>query len=233
MATTYTNDYLKNDFCDRLITTEDAFECSLCNLTIFSKHCFKGHHKLCYGKGYLGWKCNSCNKFFYRYSDQTSSSIKTNHKCTEAKKCRFCFQPNLADHICLMKKCVYPKTWPQLAFLSITFLEECDEATPLMILIYIEDLTKPGTFNRLIFSDLINYVPSTLSPLNMSSYYPKNYEVKYETNVRPQKHDFKANLAKLNMKNPTYSLKIRLLQHFMKTPNVTYICQDNNSTLLV
>ena len=229
---TYVNSSLINDFCDRFTTSEHSFECSKCNLTIFSNHCLRGHHRLCYGKGYLGWKCNLCNKFFYRYGEDTSSSIKSNHQCSQAKKCRFCFEPNVSDHICLMKKCLYPKTWPKLGFLSIEFLEEVTDI-PFLLIMYIEQLQKPCKFQRLIFSDLPSHLPSDFSETEFFSYLPQNFNVTHEERIRPLKEDFKENLRILNSKNAENSMKIQLLQVVMKNPNVTYLCQDNNSTLLV
>lgn len=230
--TTYLNSFLVHEFCDRFSTTEQSFNCAICNLTIFSKHCLKGHRKLCNGQGYLGWKCSTCNKFFYRYTEQNSHEIKRNHTCVDVKKCHYCLKPNSIDHLCEMKKCIFPKTWPILGFLTIEFLQENSQLNPFLAIIYVEKAQEPGCFNRYVMYDLPDANEST--KIDFFSYFPLNFCIGRDVLRRKvPKQDFEDNLKRLYQKSPSTSLKIHLLQTLMKSPNVTYICQDENSTILV
>ena len=234
-ALTYCNTFTINNFCDRFLTNQTSFDCPICNLTIFSKHCLKGHRKLCYGKGYLGWKCKQCNKFFYRHHGQTSDLLKQNHTCSQPKMCRFCFEPNSADHLCRIKKCVYPKTWPILGFLAVEFIDKLEESQPFLVIAYLEKDPCHGAFKRYVFSDLPEYLPNECNEINFFNYYPTNLQRSstYCCKKSSVKQDFQENLKKLRAKDGANNLKIQLLQFLMARPNVTYLCQDENSILLV
>ena len=229
-SNTYYNTNLIKDFCNRFITQETSFQCPKCNLTIFSKHCADGHKKLCYGKGHFGWKCSKCNKFFYRYSAQTSAIIEKNHKCGMLKKCRVCFEAKSSpEHICAIKKPQYPKTWPLLGFITLELLEN----SPFLLIIYVQ-CKNNLTFKKFVYSDVPEVLCNEKTEDRFFSYYPKNFNVNYEEpKNRKVKQDFKENLKKLLKKNPHNSMKIRLLQTLMTRENITYICQDESSTTMV
>jgi hypothetical protein len=117
---TYLHDDLLNDFCDKLVTSEESYNCNVCNVTLYSDHCAKGHKRFCSGKGYFGWKCQKCKKFTYRSGKTSSEEIQRNHICG-SRKCKFCLENfDVKDfHICKLRQEKYPKTWPRLAFLGM------------------------------------------------------------------------------------------------------------------
>jgi hypothetical protein len=81
---TYLHEKLKNNFCDKNITTETAMICTICNVTIYSKHCKKLHcSTVCNGSGTFGWKCLNCKKFTYRKGNLNAKKIAELHKCGE------------------------------------------------------------------------------------------------------------------------------------------------------
>jgi hypothetical protein len=113
---------LRSSFCDKLVTSETENTCPICNVTLYSLHCAEGHKKLCYGKGYFGWKCLNCKKFSYRTGSLVSAKIAKTHDCSLIK-CKFCFQCHKKDdfHLCELKKEAHPKSWPKLAFVNFEF----------------------------------------------------------------------------------------------------------------
>ena len=220
-----------NEFCDRFLTKEKSFSCSKCNLIIFSKHCYIGHKKLCYGKGHFGWKCTQCNKFFYRYANETSTSIKKNHNCSTPKKCRICFEVKDSEHICSMRKPRYPPVWPLLAFISLEILETKYEQIPFLLIIY-RQRKNNLSFEKFIYSDLPEFYCNEETEERFFQYYP-NFDFNYDHKVPKLKQNFHENLKRLFSKNPGSSLKILLLQNLMEKPNITFICQDENSIIMV
>jgi hypothetical protein len=118
---TYLHEKLKNNFCDKNITTETAMICTICNVTIYSKHCKKSHcSTVCNGSGTFGWKCLNCKKFTYRKGNLNAKKIAELHKCG-VKSCKFCQEQIDIDemHICKLKTEKYPKSMPLLAFISM------------------------------------------------------------------------------------------------------------------
>lgn len=228
--TTYYNSFIANDFCDRFVSKQRPFECPKCNLTIYSEHCLKGHRKLCYGKGHFGWKCNVCDKFFYRYNNETSDSIKCSHTCLSPKKCRYCFEPNTADHICSMRSCKYPKIIPRLAFLNVEFLNDYE---PLLIILYLENSDERGIFKKYVFSNVPNYIPLRISDVSFCNLMPDVQWPNVEKREKKFKQDFKLNLERLNLRSARDCIKTQLLQIILAHRNVTIICQDENSKIMV
>ena len=184
-SSTYTNSFLLNEFCDRFITTEKSYVCSKCNLTIFSQHCYKGHKRLCYGKGHFGWKCTKCNKFFYRYCDETSNLIKKKNDCSMPKKCRSCYEPKVIDHICAMKKPDYSKTWPSLAFLSLEFLyDKSKDMVPFLLIVYLE-CKNNHSFKKFTYSIVPQLNSACSNDESFFPYYPEY--VYYLDNIKAGK----------------------------------------------
>ena len=238
--TTYVNSSLKIEFCDRFLTNESSFLCRICNLTIFSNHCYKAHKKICYGKGSLGWKCLNCNKFYYRYKNKTSDIIKASHYCNEPKHCHFCFKPCEKDHLCCLKKFQLPKYWPLLGFLSVEFIhysqEEADDHyEPFLCTTYIQNKQNPLQWLHYSFSQVPNLLPNTQTTINLPNFEPQDQNINYNcTKFKKRKDDFKTNLKKLLEKSGD-QLKIAILQFLMSTENTTFVCQTQhgNSDLMV
>ena len=122
---TYIHYKLKSNFCDSKINLVEKSElCKICNCSLKTKHCQKGHTKICNGKGQFGYKCLKCKKFTYRRNNDTSDSLKLMHECGFLR-CSFCssyFDENSLDiHLCTMKKETIPNKWPSICFLKCAF----------------------------------------------------------------------------------------------------------------
>ena len=126
-AESYIHEKLSGEFCDKNISSEEEFICSLCNVTCYSKHCFKGHKLKCNGKGTFGYKCLKCNKFTYRYGKIDGSTLKEKHRCTDLKCCNFCRQPLDLNHQCKIQIETIPKVWPKLAFIGMHHFDKSSE----------------------------------------------------------------------------------------------------------
>ena len=98
---------------------------------------------------------------------------------------------------------------------------------------YLEQPEKPGIFQKILFSDLPSHIARQSTEINFFDYKPTPFKVNHNASHPEPKQDFRDNLARLNLKNSEASMKIELLQRLLKTANVTYLCQDNNSTLMV
>jgi hypothetical protein len=117
---TFLHSFNKTQFCDRKISSESSKICNICNVTIYTEHCRKGHKLLCCGQGSFGWKCLKCNKFSYRYGKLNSTLMKEIHQCG-VKKCIYCYQNMVSeyDHLCKLKIEKFPNMWPLIAFIAI------------------------------------------------------------------------------------------------------------------
>ena len=126
-STTYLHEKLINEFCDKNVTTENEFLCPLCNVTCYSKHCFKGHKLRCSGEGTFGFKCLKCNKFTYRYGKMNTKNLKEKHCCTDLKTCKFCWQPKDLNHQCKIKTETISNDFPKLAFIGMEHFDKSSE----------------------------------------------------------------------------------------------------------
>lgn len=131
-SSTYLHVKLKENYCDSKtnINTQSVL-CNICNCVLKTKHCQKGHKKICNGKGQFGYKCLKCKKFTYRRDNDTSESIKQTHKCGTVR-CRFCsnyYNEELNEniHLCLLKKESIPAHWPTLCFMKVSFQDLAEE----------------------------------------------------------------------------------------------------------
>ena len=229
---TYMNDFLRDYFCDSKIGIKNPIVCSICNITCYNEHCLRGHRRICYGKGHLGWKCLNCNRFFYRYGKQTSLDIKKNHNCSAAKRCRFCFQEIEPNHLCLLRKVQIPKFWPKIGFLSIEFIP-FKEQEPLISIFYIEKNGKEGMFEKIVLSDTA-YSCDTCETVILSNTLPNNSKID-STNERRrvQKADFKKNVNALRATQKNFCLTQKILQILLQSSNTTFLCQDENTYIMV
>ena len=107
---TYLSPGLIDNFCNKDVTEETSFICKLCNLTIYSQHCYKGHKKFCGSQsGNFGFKCLKCGTFTYRMGSENSKILRENHECKNLKKCTVCFKAQENNHLCQLKKEIFPK----------------------------------------------------------------------------------------------------------------------------
>jgi hypothetical protein len=122
---TYINSMTSKNFCDKKISPNfPSKKCPRCNLILYTKHCEKGHSKLCNGKGHFGWYCAKCKHFTYKTQKFTSQDLKKRHKCgiTSCRICRELMNPDEL-HLCRLREEKCSKLWPLMSFLNIEFSE--------------------------------------------------------------------------------------------------------------
>ena len=148
--TTYVHSNLTKRFCDKFLIKDRPFSCPTCNCEIVSEHCLRGHKRFCKGKGYFGYKCNSCNRFTYCHSKMTSQDLKQKHSCDDLRICKNCYQKREPDHLCPLKIEKLLSFHTRLAFFEIIF----DNITrkPLMAIILREEKER-GIFEQYLFFD--------------------------------------------------------------------------------
>lgn len=236
---TFVHQKLQNQFCDKNITTENEIQCTLCNVSCYSKHCYKGHKLLCAGKGTFGYKCLKCKKFSYRYGSFNGLDIKANHKCDDLKRCLFCRKPQEQEHLCELKKENIQNFCPKLAFIGMENLSNCNEEQslnvknidePIFIIIYV--LKDNNSFTKYELSHF-KYEPKIEITENVFSYDIKGSK---PTDTNGKKHkitqDFKTNYENLNKKT-CFLLSDLLLQLIITWHDTTFICQDEDSLCYV
>lgn len=227
----YVNSKLHDMFCDKLVSNDQYSICSICNVTLFSAHCAKGHKRICNGKGHFGWKCRLCNKFYYRYGSETSNDIKNKHSCGKSKRCRNCLEPQGEDHLCKLNCITYPKFWPKLAFISICFWPDIcfPSVQPLLWITYIENDKQIGLFDCKLSTDCPEIVPDYTYNVSLNT---PTYNKPTNWTHRKLKDDFTTNMDRLLQKK-NWSLTHQLLCHLLCQRNTTFICNDENSLTLV
>ena len=257
-TTTYVNEKLNLNFCDKNMTLEQSFTCTCCNVTCYSQHCFRGHKLICSGVGNFGYKCLKCNKFTYRYNKLNTEDLKLSHVCGEFKPCPFCREPKTLDHLCTLKKEVWPKRKFKLAFMQMAhfyaFSADCLQCQKFRI-------TNPTAFcekHTLISSDEPNFAviyheekftgnftkyelnwwneqPSIdITPNVLNFSYCKNEEIIIEAPSKKKTEDFERNYATLKAKNCA-NLRDKMLQLILSNEwhDTTFICQDEDSLTYV
>jgi len=178
---TYSHMQLKNNFCDKDTTTEQPFNCKICNCVINSNHCLKRHRRYCNGKGHFGYKCNSCNKFYYCDANKTSIDMQNEHVCGNSKKCKVCHVEKEEDHLCQLRVPKIPAFHCRLAFFSIV-IEDANQNndfkdTPLFALILREE-EKRGTFIK--YNIVLEGLCPETKPMNSLTYdYFSKFNIKY------------------------------------------------------
>jgi hypothetical protein len=123
-SSTYLHEKLEINFCNGKIVNEPNFTCPICNVTLYSKACERGHKLICNGAGNFGWKCLKCNKFTYRQGNLNAKKICENHTCgyITCKNCKELYDSKENDHLCKMQIEKLPFKWPSLAFFCFEFL---------------------------------------------------------------------------------------------------------------
>ena len=243
-SNTYLNEKLIPEFCNKNVTLESSFICELCNVTCYSNHCYKGHKLHCNGQGTFGYKCLKCNKFMYRHGKMNGKNLKLNHYCGELKSCPYCRELKDINHQCKLKKEVFAKNWPKLAFIGMEHFENLTENNtenndPVIAIIYAEE-DSFGNFTKYEFHNFQDHSIVSKTP----SYFMYTYLPEYCKNIafnsqgiqRKTKitQDFKTNYNSLQNSHQQ-NLMDNLLQHITSPQwaNTTFICQDEDSLTLV
>lgn len=142
---TYFHSNLSKLYCDSSLINNSTSKCSLCNLNLKSSSCAQQHKRLCYSKGYFGFKCDLCSSFTYRKGNLTSKELKEKHVCG-TKTCKFCFQICESDHLCKLIEQKVPKFHVSLGFLHFHVVPHF----PTVAIAYIEDNERGVFLNQLI-----------------------------------------------------------------------------------
>jgi hypothetical protein len=126
-ATSYSHEKLEPHYCDvKVNQCSQNSLCPICNVSLLTNHCKKGHKLLCNGKGSFGWKCLKCKRFTPRYQNLSSEQLKMKHKCGEhiCVHCKQYYNPkeNEEIHLCPLRKETVSDKWPSLAFMRFEFV---------------------------------------------------------------------------------------------------------------
>ena len=255
---TYVHEKLTSNFCDKLTTVEKSFTCIRCNVTCYSKHCFQGHKLICCGVGNFGYKCLKCNKFTYRYGNFNGNNLKSSHVCGEFKPCPYCREPKTDNHLCALKKEIWPNKNSPLAFLQMAHFNSssedccqcqkirtlnpnvfCDKHNltalnePNLAIIYHEEQFT-GHFTKYEINSW-NYEPIVRRTPNMLSYpYCKEEKINLDLQKTKKTQDFERNYLTLKNKK-CYILRDKILQLILSEEwhNTTFLCQDEDSLTYV
>ena len=254
-SSTYIHEKLESNFCDKNTTKEKSFTCFRCNVTCYSKHCFKGHKLICSGIGNFGFKCLKCNKFTYRYSNLTTEDLKLSHICGEHKSCIFCREPKTKDHLCKLKTEILASNKYPLAFFKMSFFNSssgdcflctelrisnpnifCDQHSstlldePNLAILYHEE-NECGNFTKYEINSWNFDLHVQITP----NFFNYNYSDGKELTISQLKsskktQDFTRNLETLQKKT-CFLLSDKLLQIIFtnKWHNTTFVCQDEDS----
>lgn len=229
---TYVHEKLVNNFCNQLITNESIFQCEICNCTIFSKQCLKGHRVLCNGKGHFGYKCNACSKFTYAQSD-TSFDLKKSHMCNHHQRCRLCFDVKKENHFCRLKKVLFPKHFNRLIFFVLEIEENYDnESNPMLAIFNIESSIR-GVFEKSMISQdsvIFDQKPERFSFQYFKTNIPKDNLKFGDSGPKKINQMFKKNIEKLKQSN---NFEEKLINFFLSFQNTTFVCQDIDGKIMV
>ena len=231
---TYLNEKLIKQFCDKLTTNEKEFLCPICNVSLFSQHCYKGHKQLCNGQGHFGYKCTECNKFTYASKDLTSQYIQANHECSNLGICKFCFKFKEEDHICKLSRTKFTKYHNRLAFLVLEVETLCDfSIEPILALIYLEQGQR-GKFQKYIIS-YDDFNSSSMGEEFQFDYFPTSacHTEFADLNIRQKPkitQDYVIALDKLRESN---DFKEKIVNFILSSSNTTFVCQDFEGKIMV
>ena len=231
-CTTYLHEKLDDFFCDRNVTQQKSFKCSLCNCTIFSKKCMRGHKKLCNGKGYFGFKCDRCQKFLTSCKGQTSIQMRETHVCTGEVACRVCFEKKDHGHLCKLKHLKMPSFHTRLGFFKIKTLSTFPY-DPILMLVLREEENDDGLrghFTKyLLKHELLKDPNEEFKNFYTDLYFPNNAKhSNFDKTKNSEKitTDFQVNVQQLYSSK---SFNTDLLLFFLEKKDTTYICQDEHS----
>lgn len=223
-SNTFLHEKNKSHFCDSKIANKNYTKiCGRCNLTLQSFNCFENHNKICFGRGYFGWKCLNCNRFFSPTKNFTSNIIKNQHQCG-SKFCRTCYNYYFVKefHLCDLKKETVNKQIPKLAFISYAITSES-----IINFLTVLKETSIGHFDKLTFSGFDNS-SKIENDYHLSNYFTWPYEYdEYQPKVITN-HDLLAHIDRL--KNIS-DASLNVVQKFIKSilTNTTWL----NTTFII
>lgn len=228
---TYLHEKLKANFCDTLIVKENAVTCPICNCTVFSSHCMKGHKTFCNGVGHFGYKCElKCKRFIYSSKELTSQKIRETHSCSDLTTCNFCFQIKENNHLCKLKEAKISKFHSKLGFIVLeTFNEE-----PLFSLMYLEQ-TKRGEFRKFLIADPSSNFACNDETFQFDYFLPntKNLAKTFaQTRNAKITKDFQTILEGLKQ-STFYQFSKTFITFLLSSPYTTFICQDKDGQTMV
>jgi hypothetical protein len=252
---TFLHEKNKINFCDKKLASEIPILCNICNITLCSKHCQKGHKRFCCGQGSFGWKCLKCNKFSYRFGNANSKLMEAHHECG-IKKCIYCLNDMEENHLCKLKLETFPKSWPLIAFIGIEYLsihkDNCNFCLtsmnsltcsnhksseifiePCLIVIYKE--VERGHFKKYVLTSSYFSINDFSEEDSFIYEYVSNdiyHNLGNENKKYKQTFDFDQNFKNLHSKNLSdLSLVNKFVQLISKPEwlNTTFISQDSNS----
>jgi len=236
---TYIHSKLANYFCDKLISCEPSLTCTVCNCTVYSQHCLKGHRTFCNGlKGHFGFKClKGCNRFIYASQKQTSAYLKETHVCGTDHMCKFCLKQKEPDHLCKLKPIKLLNYHNRLGFFNLEFIDlshEMEEPVPFFALFYLENDGIRGFFEKHLIADPSLNIKIPNETYNYQYFLDRqstsfNVSAKRKSKVTQDFINAKASLKCSN----TFDFHKELTMFFLSSPNSTFICQDNEGTIMV
>lgn len=230
---TYLHAKLIAYYCDRFATKEIPQVCVICNCTLYSNHCLKGHKLLCNGQGRFGFKClKECQKFFY-CNNNTSQDIKNSHYCSTNGYCKYCKQEKESDHLCKLQHVRPAPYHSRLCFFKILFISN---DFPLMAM-FLKEEKERGQFTKFTFVNNIimnsnNHVLT--SYLNFTYFKPDTKYASFRDLLkkRPIKitEDFLASIR--HLEKPS-SFEDQILAFMLQQQHTSFICEDSSSDHLV
>jgi len=230
----FVNSYLERLFCDSKVNANLNIKCNLCNLKIFSESCKKQHKRLCNSVGYFGYKCDSCNKFFYRSGKQTSLDIKNLHKCGD-KICKICFRKEEPNHLCQLYIEQYPKHHPKLGFI---YIESALNFEPLTAILYVE--IKKCQFKTHIIADPSLKLKNCFTTEILEFDYLENVKDIHDNQIKSKKvltskktNDYNEIRKSIKKQDPSFNQQ--LLKFFFEEEAIgtTFIVADEDNLIMV
>ena len=233
-SSTFVHEKLINSFCDKLVSTEKEFLCKICNCTLYSKHCFKGHKVFCNGVGHFGYKCTACNHFIYTQSKNTSNDLKENHVCTEQRTCRFCFCSIDENHLCTMNQIAMPNFHNRLIFFILALEETESDGFKLLFALFNKEKDERCNFVKILISQATSGLKQNSDEFYFNYFQPntKNSDVTKPQSSRSKKvtQCFQSNVNNLEKEE---SLENQVILFFLTHQNSTFICQDIDGNIMV
>jgi len=231
---TYCHEKLQKFFCDKFLTSDKPFSCNICNCTLYSKQCFRGHRIICNGKGRFGFWCEKCKKFTYSQQNLFSAKLREEHACSQQKLCKFCFtQSENENHLCKMKRTIVPRFHNQLIFFVLQIEENNGDLMPVLAMFNVEEVSRGNFVKYVVSAD--SQVEQTASESLYFNYFmaqTKNAEFQYLDKKRPKKVTQAFGTIQNKIKVGT-SFEDKLIYFFISRKNCTFVCQDQDGKTLV
>jgi len=229
---TYMHDNLLKHFCDRLITKEKEFLCKICNVTLYSKHCYQGHRLACNGLGHYGFRCLSCSSFTYASKHMTSGYLKATHVCSSNKTCKFCYSFKEVDHLCKLSQTKVSKWHNRLGFFDLQYLVMDDKSIQSIFAVFYLEQESRGNFQKYFITDM-NINSSCTDDRFFVQYFPPNTLNTDFTALKLTKKVTNDFVSKLENLSRWTDFTSKLIFFIISSTNTTFVCQDGDGTIMV